>query len=767
MLSRSGVRAIALVLPLAVRLALPAAASVDRTQHFTAVRATAPPPGADFSSPAWKGALKAAGWYDITTKRPAPLDTTAYFLYDDKFLYVGFDAKQSGTAIIAQQTVDNAGIGTDDHVAFYFDTSGGSSRTYAFKVNPKGVHDESSSENNRYAPQWSSSARILPNGDYTVFMKIPLAIVRAQSSASQAWRMNFVRHVAGTSEDYSWAYDPTLTYYGSPSFWPIVDGIKIPIAAARPKPRADLYALGSAGSDRDVFADGFNGFTKAKARSLGIDVTVPLTNTLAFVGTLNPDFSNIEQDQTTIAPQEFQRNYSEYRPFFAQGSSYINALPNVGINGPSDSLLYTPSIGAFNRGLKVEGTTGSSSFGVLNVTGTGLNPSTGFAFNDSAFGYRFSRPDNSLGFEAEAVKAHHAGPNGCGFAGDCSDSAFGFGMTANNPRSGAFSAVRVAADRGSFIDRSSQANSLLVTQGFQTAALSGGLLYKDVGPEYNPIDGFTLLNDIRGPQGFLSYNGTGTGRSIIKSYNLTFAFDRFVDRGGQVHQADFSGGPSFTLKNQISIYIGIGTSTLGQWYAPSGAAGIPDIPIGYPQYTDSSLHGYHKSLFYNQQFVALEYKDGTPTPVNVSYSFGPFAGSFLQQISASTSQKFGHGVYGVNLEYDGNIVRALPGEVVLFNGYDYARYFSGNPVYADSQWLRRISLTRAFGKNGSLAVGLRTINGYGGFAARPGTNFAVSFHQRFPNSNELYMDYGTPASSRTLNRLIIKYVFHAGGAAGT
>jgi hypothetical protein len=48
------------------------------------------------------------------------------------------------------------------------------------------------------------------------------------------------------------------------------------------------------------------------------------------------------------------------------------------------------------------------------------------------------------------------------------------------------------------------------------------------------------------------------------------------------------------------------------------------------------------------------------------------------------------------------------------------------------------------------------------------TNLAVSFHQRFANLDELYVDYGSPAiQNNTLHRLIVKYVFHAGGGTGT
>ncbi|HEY8312992.1 MAG TPA: hypothetical protein VIG51_02355 [Candidatus Baltobacteraceae bacterium] len=728
----------AIILGLAVTATIaPAVALTDHNAHFTAVRATSPPPPeADLSSPVWGTALKATGWYDFTTKAPAPLQTAGYLLYDDKNLYVGVYAQQAGTPIVAPQTVDNAGVLTDDHISFSFDTSGGGSRVYSFKVNPHGVHDETSSENARYAPPWTSLAKVLPNGDYVVVMVIPLSIIRAQSSPVQTWRFNFVRFVAGTNEEYTWAYDPTQTDVGSAQFWPTLNGIRIPVTAARPHPHADIYALGSAGGDSSQFQNGIGSFQSTKQRNVGLDLTYPFTNTLAFVGTINPDFSNVEQDQTTIAPQEFQRNLSEYRPFFAQGSSYINALPNVSINSPANALFYTPSIGIFDRGFKVEGTSGRGSIGALNTIGNSLY---GGRLDDTAFGYGYRLPDNSFTAAVEGVLANHSGDARCAGA-TCSDDTYGVSLLASNPRNGALTVVRMASEHGTLVTAPGQSNDFLLTEGFQTARLSGGLLYRDVGPQYAPLDGFTLINDIRGTQGFVSYNGTGRG--AIKSYNIGIVGDRFRDRSGQLREADYSGNVSVTFKNLLSVNYYPGTSFLASYDAP------------YPVYSGRHVFAY------NQPTVQIGYKDGTPTPIDASYSLGSFGGAFVQQLSASTSQKLGRGVYSVSLEYDGTLARALAG-VPAGNIFGFA------PGYTlDSQWLRRISLTRSFGKDASLAIGYRAINGYGGFAI-PGKDLAVSFHRRFRNQDELYLDFGTPASPKTLNRFIAKYVFHGGGAIGT
>lgn len=86
---------------------------------------------------------------------------------------------------------------------------------------------------------------------------------------------------------------------------------------------------------------------------------------------------------------------------------------------------------------------------------------------------------------------------------------------------------------------------------------------------------------------------------------------------------------------------------------------------------------------------------------------------------------------------------------------------------SDSQWLRRLTMTRALGSEGQFALSLREISGTGGFAS-PGEDLALSYHQRFHNQNQLYVEYGSPASYTTLQRFVIKYVYHLGaGGAGT
>jgi hypothetical protein len=120
---------------------------------------------------------------------------------------------------------------------------------------------------------------------------------------------------------------------------------------------------------------------------------------------------------------------------------------------------------------------------------------------------------------------------------------------------------------------------------------------------------------------------------------------------------------------------------------------------------------------------------------------------FVHLYTLSTSRPLGR-FLSLGVEYDGTLERAT-----TTGAYD-------------SQWLRRISLGALLGQDSNLTISLRGINGRGGFAL-PGTNLAAAYHRKFRSGDELFINFGTPAAPRTLNRLIMKYLFRFGGEAGT
>jgi len=709
------------------------------------------------SDPVWKtGALPLpGGFYCLTTRSGAQHQTSVWMLYDDRNLYVAFRAEQAGTPLVATQTTNDVGFGVDDFVGVGIDTSGVGTQSYYFETTPRGIRYEQANENSRYKPSWSAAASV-HGSSWTAVLVIPLNVMRIHGGSPQSWRINFIRNVAAVGEHYTWAYNGLMQDGSIGNGWPNFfdvryfaawDGVRVSsamLSASRPKPRLEVYGLGSAGLNRNLFQQANGTFLPENVRSTGLDLTYPVTSTINFVGTMNPDFSNVEIDQQTIAPQEFRRQLTEYRPFFAQGAAFINA--DAAQIGP-DIVFYSPDIGPFDRGEKLEGTFGKQSFGVLNFHG--FDETTGNTFNDTAYGYKHALQNRTFLYWADGVIAHHSV-----FGSDATNE---FGVAGRNLKTGFVWALDQSFEHGSWVPQGVAHNS----NGFidvHKPNYEVNIAYQDLSPNYNPIDGFTADSDIRGP-GLFAWAAGST--PFVKNYQFTVQADRYIDRSGAVHQADGFAGLNATLRNGFSIN-GLGPSvgelrsySLIDPIANATTCSDPALPrsyfTGYPSYfcgrTDT----------YNLFSIPIGYGDGTPTPIDASVNFGRFGfgmlgtgdngADYVHLYTLSTSRPIGR-LLSLGLEYDGTFERGIQ---------------SG--AY-DSQWLRRISLGALLGQDSNITISLRGINGRGGFAL-PGNNLAAAYHRKFRSGDELFVNFGTPASAYTLNRVIVKYLFRFGGEAGT
>ncbi len=740
-------RAIALCFAalLVVCCAAPASATLGATGTVPAVRAPHPLPlDPTLSDPAWEtGKLAVAPSYmDLTTRRPAPVETTTYLLYDDRNIYVAFHAEQRGIPIVAGQPTNNVGFGIDDFVGVGLDPGGSGSQVYWFETTPRGTRYQQASANARFAPQWGAAARTRPDG-WDAVMIIPLDALRV-GGGKQRWRIDFARQLATTGEHLVWGYDGLMNDAavgnGWPSFndvrfWPWLDGVALAgRSAAAHRPRADVYGLLSGGKDRQQFAQADGAFSAQSVRNTGLDVVAPLTDTIDFVGTLAPDFSNVEVDQQTIAPQEFRRQLAEYRPFFAQGAAFLspNQYPIGGQVAPQNLIFYSPGIGPFDRGAKVEGTHGNDAFGVLSVRGTGA-PGIG-TFDDIAYGFKHALPNRTFQYWADGVLAHHELQG--------SDETTEAGMLGRNLKSGFVWLANTSVEHGSAPNGASHSSNAFVDVHKPNYEVNLG--YDDIGPHYGPLDGFTASSDIRGPQATLYLMGNG---SRVKNWFFTLYGDRFRDGSGAVHQADTLVSLNATFKNGLSINgLGPQTGVLRSYELPSGP-NCSGPSLGRSAYTGAPCYRNGRTDRFDLFAANFGYRDGTPAPLDWGYSVGPFGGTYLHQFTSSTSRPLG-GRWSIALEYDGT----------------WERSFADGSL--DSQFLRKIALSASLDANTNVALALRTINGDGGFAL-PGTNLSATFHRHFPRGDELYLDFGTPASTTTLDRIILKYVLHLGPLAGT
>jgi hypothetical protein len=676
-----------------------------------AMRSETPPRfNSTLSASLWGSATHISQFTDVASRSPARSRTEAAVYYDDTNVYITFWCSQDAP-LTATQTTHNVGFGSDDFVGIGIDPSGNGERAYYFEVTPLGTRYAQASETTRYLPRWNARVAKTERG-WSAMLIVPFAAMKLSAAHRQTWRINAVRGVIATGEKLSSSYNVQMDVgAGFPDladarYWKPSTPLEISTTASRGKPTVDVYGIGVVGTDRRRFiAPDTSTFTRTP-RIAGIDFAAPLTGTLSLVGTLSPDFSNVDADQVTIVPQIYQRNLTEYRPFFAQGANYINnAATALAVNEPANVTFYSPSIGAIDQGLKLEGTYGDfQSLGLLEVSGT--NTSTGEPFHDMAFGWKHILPKRAFGYWTNGAIASH---------GALHDSTIELGAQARDLRTGwvgAFFHESEFTTLGADKYESSSTSGFIDHQNDHHEALIG---FRAITPRFQPADGFTQLADIRG----LTAEYTQFfGRSSID----TFA-DRYVDSTGAAHKSD----TGFTITRRL-----LSDTVLTLGHVQTEARSYDgSIYTGFPAYKNAVTQTFEVSS------LEVAFHAASPSPVDLKYSWGPYGNGFLQQVGASGGRTFSRRI-GASWEYD------------------TAHQRSGSTM--QSQSLYRLSLAYSLSANSSFVFGLRSVTGDGVFS-QTGVNVTATLHRILENGDEFYASYGSPAANSTLRRLLVKYVF--------
>jgi len=685
----------ALCFPLAARAATPSASA--RTTLDAALSDQAPPVTGSFgdlASPIWQKSLHISSFSNFTTHQPVTDSTDAYLVFGPQAVYCAFVSQQE-TPITATQKENGVGLGLDDYVSLMFDTSGNGTNQYFFETSPRGVRYQAASESNRYDPPWSAKAAI-HDRTWLGEIVVPYRFLRGVSSS---WRINVVRYVAKTQVLYTYAFDTKMTSPYDATFWPMLRNPPR-LEAAKRSPTAEIYGLADIGRDRHIFEGAAGQFSSNTIRNYGADLKIPITTGINLDATLNPDFSNVESDQQTISPQEFAYQYAEYRPFFTQGANML----------PSSEVFYSPSIGIFDHGEKIEGMLGRFGIGVLDV-GT-------FGSSNQAYNLAYNSSDQELSLSIAAATSHRL---------TGSDNVTELNVSNLNTTSRLQSGVSVAAEDGSFTKDDGQATRSVIYTGVSRANYSLSAAYFDIGPEYDPLNAYVAQPDIRGPIVSGSLTSTTNARAAVRQYSVSAYADRYVDESGAAREVDTGDTVGVTFKNLLNLSIGQNLSSL-RTYA-----------VAYPTYQGGVTYPY------DQTTLAASFRSGTPNTESISFSRGPYATYFLQQLDTSLTHAIARNV-SAEFDYD-----------TVDERFDLEA--------ANGQTLRRLTLLDAISADQSLGIAYRTINGTGGFAS-PGHNLALSYHRQFGNGSTLFVEYGSPAAASTLQRTIVKYVLLVGPGAG-
>ena len=281
--------------------------------------------------------------------------TTVRIMADDRALWLHFTADDPEPQKI------RAGLGrrdtrlSDDYVGIYLDPTGDVQRSYLFAANVLGVQTDGTNaagapEDPSWDARWFAAGRRTDAG-YEVEIGIPWRAIRHPKNAEKLGIWAF-RSIPRAGERSSW-----------PRLSPDVSGLLVQEAiVGGPGELARTLGL-------DVIPELTFGWTDQGAPTgrltvggVGPAAMVRYSPSARFqaLGTINPDFSQVESDTSLIdVNQRFALYYEERRPFFLEGQEAFTH--------PFDGLIYTRSMSTPLYGVRATSEVGGWTGAVLNV----------------------------------------------------------------------------------------------------------------------------------------------------------------------------------------------------------------------------------------------------------------------------------------------------------------------------------------------------------------------------------------------------------------
>jgi len=682
-------------------LALPCAAAADGLPTLSIPVANQTPAMGGEIDASWSTAAKLSLDNDFTYRHSATEQTTIFVAQDKSAFDIGFVVTQRESLTEAQET-NGPGVANDDNVTVYFFPQGAGGFAYSFSANPRGARYQTSSENTAYSPQWTATSKITPTG-YSVTMRIPFSLMR--TGGSTVWRAEFARTTVVTGSTTIWAFTPGQRSVSDPSYagtlHDVAQHVQTAAAPIRPQPRLQLYSLG------EMTTQAQGGDTSR----VGADLSLPITPTASFVSTVHPDYSNVEVDQQTIAPNAFQRQFNEVRPFFTQLTQYYDGAIGC-INCPQS--LYTPIIPTFSNGYAVEGTQGAFSFGSYDTTGQARNDQA------TALNYFVKGPSSTYGLDLQQV-----GMDEPGFHDRVDTYTTGY----VSKRSDLFIYTNGGQDRGTGVTTPNLANYFEIGSGYASPITTAVLTYQSVGAQYLPADGFVAQSDTAGLESAITRNMNFSPTAAIHDIIYNWYSTDFRTHTGERAQTTATQTFTFDFRDQIRLNVFTGSSDV--------------------------LATSNQLLPFNANGVYLGFKAATTTPTFVQHLGGAYYHGKLDNWTYLTTQPLARDVH-VTFETDEN---------------QYSTEFVGEQ--SGRQWLQRATLDWQLTRNASFDIGARRLIGPNlpvsfappDFTPLDAANVSVAFHF-LTAKNEFYAVYGDPNSLATKPALFLKWIRYIGAEKG-
>jgi hypothetical protein len=329
--------------------------------------------------PAWQAAELQEGFRQSHPDEGAKASVATRFrvLWDDENLYLGAECDDPlpPTATLSRRDRFVEG----DYISVDIDTTLDRRTAYHFMVYASGtqvdgIHFNDTDFTTDWDGAWDSAVATTPKG-WSLEMRIPLRLLRIPDHA-HAFGFNLYRNLSRRHEEDQWRYRPNGRPGDVSRFGLLegIDGLK-PVRALELRPYFGARLIRTAPAPSSAVPNAALGGCSSVGLSpyrvaegcVGLDLRYNLASDLALVGTVNPDFGQVEADQRVLNLSTFETFFPEKRPFFLEGLDLFKSPLRADIGGPYGGDAYQMF---YSRRIGRAPPQQSSSAGTLNADQT-------------------------------------------------------------------------------------------------------------------------------------------------------------------------------------------------------------------------------------------------------------------------------------------------------------------------------------------------------------------------------------------------------------
>jgi hypothetical protein len=327
--------------------ALGAAVAGPSSKKAVALRVETPPViDGQLNDPQWQ---KAPPLLDFTQFDPEegalPTELTSVrILYDDRALYVGVICYDAHPERVVRQLTRRDRSSEADRFSVMVDSYFDRQTAFVFVANVSGVQSDGvlSQDGSVYDLTWDAvwtvRTRVYQDG-WSAEFEIPYDALRfaEQPGEVYTWGINFRRYISRKKETDEWVMVPRSELLQI-SRWGTLEGMR---GIVSPLHLEFLpYVSGTASYHTAVPGSPWNSSYKGQG---GLDLKYGIARNFTLDASINPDFGQVEVDQSVLNLTVFETRFPEKRPFFVEGAQLFTFGSSVD-NTPL-SLFFSRRIG--------------------------------------------------------------------------------------------------------------------------------------------------------------------------------------------------------------------------------------------------------------------------------------------------------------------------------------------------------------------------------------------------------------------------------------